>query len=469
MSANEMGVRFSSETKYATKKQVSKELNIGIIDSIWSNIVLYRSSFSTNLNLKNVEHSAYIFVQTPYISKLVNQFETKLTKIVLQYARIVSEKQVQALEVISYGKCLTSLGLKFNQVFSDYNYFRRLILGDLSTISPKEIIFLNYLNTMRRVKQGGYGEINIDYIAKLYSLISDNHELTSLYRSDDLIEMNRVVLVNSDFKAAKPNQIEPMMELLYEFLNDDNYNVSVRALVAAYYINEIIPFELFSEEIAIAVLKSVFRIFGFGEVCVFINFELLLRGNEELTNAILEVKRTNDITYYVDAALRLLSPQLDAIINDLDLASLETVKEERFLPEEDYIIGKLPVSEDSNEVPDCLQSSRNSDSISEVEFETTRDTAIQSFAIGFNEREAQLLEQHLIESDPRLKKTEAHFFARHCTMGKFYTIDQFKKALNTAYETARKSMDGLVAYGYYRKEAIKNKFIYTPIRKKGLE
>ncbi|MBO4286198.1 MAG: hypothetical protein J5880_02555, partial [Bacilli bacterium] len=80
-----------------------------------------------------------------------------------------------------------------------------------------------------------------------------------------------------------------------------------------------------------------------------------------------------------------------------------------------------------------------------------------------DEAEAKKLEKQLLELDPLLRKGEAKFYARHCVLGRNYTIQQFKKTNNCAYETARTGMDHLVELGYYRKGAIKNKFIYTPI------
>ena len=65
-----------------------------------------------------------------------------------------------------------------------------------------------------------------------------------------------------------------------------------------------------------------------------------------------------------------------------------------------------------------------------------------------------------------LRKTQAHFYARHCSLGKYYTIQQFKKMEKVVYETARTSMDMLAKLGYYKKEQIKNKFVYTPIERK---
>ena len=82
-----------------------------------------------------------------------------------------------------------------------------------------------------------------------------------------------------------------------------------------------------------------------------------------------------------------------------------------------------------------------------------------------SDKEYKKMANALLESDPYLKKAQAHFYVRHSTVGKFYTIQQFKKAEGCVYETARTSMDNLVKLGYYRREQIKNKFVYTPIKK----
>lgn len=83
---------------------------------------------------------------------------------------------------------------------------------------------------------------------------------------------------------------------------------------------------------------------------------------------------------------------------------------------------------------------------------------------GVDEKEAYKLERYLLEIEPLLKKGQARFFARHCTLGCRYTIQQYKKFNRCAYETARTSMDQLYELGYYKKEQIKNKFVYTPIK-----
>jgi len=71
--------------------------------------------------------------------------------------------------------------------------------------------------------------------------------------------------------------------------------------------------------------------------------------------------------------------------------------------------------------------------------------------------------RHLVELNPLIRFHQALFYANNHTKGRFYTIGNFKQAADCAYETARTSMDFLTSLGLYRKEQLKNKFVYTPV------
>lgn len=94
-----------------------------------------------------------------------------------------------------------------------------------------------------------------------------------------------------------------------------------------------------------------------------------------------------------------------------------------------------------------------------------QNIAISNLPTGLSEEEASKLENHLLELNPYLTRGQAYFYARHCTIGMCYTISQYKKEVGCAYETARCSMDNLVTLGYYVKKQLKNKYIYTPVKK----
>lgn len=477
MANKEMGPRFSSIDAYANKKQVARALGFSSIDGIWQEILQYRSVFAANLNLSSVEQSAYQFVQTPYIVNLISSFENKLNKILIKYSSLTSEQQNE-FNKLSYTKVLQSIARKYNLQIENEGYFRHLINGDISAIPPNEVILLNYLNALKLIKTKSDLPLDIDYAAELYSQITGNFELTKLYRDEDLLGMNQKILVNPDFNPAPPAMIENMMEQLYAFSGDRRVSKLVRAVVSAYQVQQMLPFDYFSEEMGVLFLKAILAHEDLEMIATNLNFEVLLIENSELQKTILEVKRTHDITYYIDAVFNLISLNLEQLIEDLNLAQIAKIKEEQYTLDE-LVEKVVTVSDDTHqenkeEEVEKVNPSRvveppglQKESLSELALR--KDTAISHFSVGYNEREAQLLEQHLIESDPRIKKSEAAFYARHCTMEKYYTIEQFKLASSCAYETARKSMDNLVFLGYYRKEMIKNKFIYTPIKKKGFE
>ena len=97
--------------------------------------------------------------------------------------------------------------------------------------------------------------------------------------------------------------------------------------------------------------------------------------------------------------------------------------------------------------------------------ETKLEIAIESLPVGLTEHDAQKIERHLMEMDPSLSRAEAYFYARHCTMGKYYTISQFKNEIGCAYETARTSMEHLQQADITVRKSLKiNSF--TPIRLK---
>ena len=85
--------------------------------------------------------------------------------------------------------------------------------------------------------------------------------------------------------------------------------------------------------------------------------------------------------------------------------------------------------------------------------------------IQLSEKEIRAKINDLLETDPYLNKEQADFYVRHSTYGKYYSIQQYVKCEKVVYETARTAMERLAKGGYYRREQIKNKFVYTPINK----
>ena len=226
----------------------------------------------------------------------------------------------------------------------------------------------------------------------------------------------------------------------------------------------------------------------------------MMNIKKKLDDVMLEVKKTNDLTYLVNFIADIFLKQINQFEDLMADIKRRTIIEERFqsenapkvevrentpfhkeeqfeqqsllveeektLPfrEDKPLVQAVPVVIEVNptyEKPTTIVHKEDEG----VKLETWMDIALPKVPVGLSEEDAQKIETHLREMDPSLSKLEAYFYARHCTIGKYYTISQFKEATSCAYETARTSMDHLANSSYYRKEKFKNKFLYTPIKR----
>jgi hypothetical protein len=64
-------------------------------------------------------------------------------------------------------------------------------------------------------------------------------------------------------------------------------------------------------------------------------------------------------------------------------------------------------------------------------------------------------------NEPSLKRGEAYFYARHCTIGKFNTISHSRKRSGAPLK--RPDFMDHLAGSLFRNENDKNNFIYTPV------
>jgi Fic family protein len=216
----------------------------------------------------------------------------------------------------------------------------------------------------------------------------------------------------------------------------------VVATIALYYLDYIKPFEAFNDEMSFLLFKNILVHSDYESAACFLNLEQLME-NEAYEKRLLEVQRTRDITYLLDFLLQPMMTSVDLLLDRLvsmqKNAVIEEAKQSSPKPSSYPLPSPLP--------------------------KETKPFSSSEYTVG--EVEANRLQQHLLETHPSMKKGEAIFYARHHTLGKYYTLSQYKQQLECAYETARTSMEHLVKLGYYRKEKYKNKFVYTPVDLKG--
>ena len=473
MGSNDIAIRFT-EQYYATKKEVSKELKISVIDGVWDKILSYRAPFNKYLSVRGVDKNQLRVCLCSSISGKLSIVETKLVRVVSEankLSAINSDKQYFYQTQLL--KALQNVALA-NLSVSDEQHVRAVING---TSNDRRLN--QYLAALKYIGTHSANRLDEDFLAELYSKVTGNSELTSFYRINDLEDINTSALVSRLYKCAPAHLIEMMMDSLFNFVENDAVSPLCRALLSFYYIQFVRPFTDYNKEIAALFAKAVLAHHSLGEFGMYIPLEVLLNESEsEVSRVFQEVQTSSDLTYYLVFALQVVDNEFDKTLESLADYSTQVIRNDFYKLDEEpaKVIEPEPVIEPIRVEPapaPVIEPVKVEPAPVKKEekkptpvVEKPSGLAVSYITEELDEKTAQRLERHLLELDVRLKKGQAAFYARHCTLGMYYTIDQYKKATKCVYETARTAMDKLVEYGYYEKGEFGKKFVYTPVKRK---
>lgn len=473
MGSNDIAIRFT-EQYYATKKEVSKELKISVIDGVWDKILSYRAPFNKYLSVRGVDKNQLRVCLCSSISGKLSIVETKLVRVVSEankLSAINSDKQYFYQTQLL--KALQNVALA-NLSVSDEQHVRAVING---TSNDRRLN--QYLAALKYTGTHSANRLDEDFLAELYSKVTGNSELTSFYRINDLEDINTSALVSRLYKCAPAHLIEMMMDSLFNFVENDAVSPLCRALLSFYYIQFVRPFTDYNKEIAALFAKAVLAHHSLGEFGMYIPLEVLLNESEsEVSRVFQEVQTSSDLTYYLVFALQVVDNEFDKTLESLADYSTQVIRNDFYKLDEEpaKVIEPEPVIEPIRVEPapaPVIEPVKVEPA--PVKKEEKKPTPVvekpSGLAVSYipeelDEKTAQRLERHLLELDVRLKKGQAAFYARHCTLGAYYTIDQYKKSQKCVYETARTAMDKLVEYGYYEKGEFGKKYVYTPVKRK---
>ena len=472
MANTDLAFRFTEE-KYASKQEVMKDLNTSLVDNIWANIIAYRKQYNVGLKLHSFNKSEYVLCNCQFIISKNAQAEMKLLRVMREVSPI-NDVDYKSLEFICFQSLLKSVA-KNNDLDDSDIRMRAVMRQEIKGLDEANMILPRYIEALNHVKKNYVGTIDIDYINGLYGILRGNSG-ASFRTKEDESAANKVV-VGRVYTAAPVGIIEPLMNELCEFINNSTLSPIIKAYIAYYYLMMVKPYSRYSEEVALLVAKSIIARESMGEIACILPLEhVLIQPQEDVDKLYTNTQKYNDVTYFVRYGLDFNDNVINQLIDRIINFKTQSIKEEFYAPEEEVkeeVVEEVKpapveVKEEKEEQPLVEEVKPTPQEKKVVIKEETEAQPLDQLAVtyvprGLDEKEAQRLEVHLLELDPALKKGEARFYARHCTLGKMYTIQQFKQFNRCAYETARTGMEHLAELGYYRKEQIKNKFVYTPI------
>lgn len=456
----DFGLRFTEET-YATKDDVKKALNISSIDSIWDKITQFRSFYTKQIELRNIERIPLSIVLPPKLTSKIVNLEKKLSKylIKLSLGQVQNPQNISSLKQEAYLSILKEVSSNYEININDDSLLA-IINQTLPTL-PVEYLFLErYYLCLKYIETRSSGSFSPSVILSLYCKLRgvefDPNELSQYYRKSDLLDKNDHIFIGKHYEAAPLDRIVEMIDSLCNFLNNSSLFSLAKASICYFYINYVKPFEYYNEEMALLMFKFVLAKEDFEQVPSLIKLEDLLSKSfsEQISYLSKESEMKLDLTYITNFLVDHLLNQFNEITSLVNDNDYSLVKEEVY-----QIDVENKTSKSNNFVNETIPEP------SKVEIEGVsfkQSVSLPTMPTGLDEKDAFLVAQNLLEIYPSMKKGQAEFYSKHCTIGKYYTISQYKKEQNVAYETARTSMDNLVNLGFYKKEQIKNKFVYTP-------
>lgn len=457
MVSQDLHLRFTFE-KYCTKTEIIQSLGTTLIEPIWKEIVEYRKHFSTILPIYDYFNNHFSLTFIEPIQHKISETNDKIASYFRSYDKLADgsvakyafthEMLKQSLQSLAIAKKIDASEITLTNIVENKNV--DAIYEPLVRYNRALQILANSINE----------PIGEEFLAKYYAILRGEEELTSFYRETDSVSSASKALIDRDYDKGIPfDRIVETMDNLFAYLNREETSIPVKVAALIFMFNYVKPFEEFNTELSLLVAKKVLATNQLGSSIIFVPIESILIDNKLFNEISNETKKSHDFTYVFLRANNALEDALDASLDRIVQVGVRVLKEE-------VILG-----DDPKKVKEEFGVELTKKPITEIfpkpEFkaETVKTAEIQTPENVLTEKEYRIKEIDMLESDPYLKKGQAHFYVRHCTRGKYYSIQQYKKFEGCVYETARTSMDNLAKLGYYRKEQIKNKFVYTPINK----
>ena len=482
MAGSDLNIKFTNE-KYMTRMEVAKSLGTNLIDQIWREIIVYRRGMQVELPISDNAHFHFNLTQTPKVISLFGEISGRINTCINAYDKLISGSIAKYTLTHDMLKIALKCVAKSNNIDVSEITLQNIINHQCNDEAYR--IIINYYNALERLSKASYEQVGEEFLANYYAILKGQEELTSFYRVNDSNSPSSKFLVGAEFNnGVQVHLIEKMMDELFAFANDRGIPVLTRVVGTIFMFNYIKPFEDFNLELAMITVKAILSSSGLSIASVYVPLELILNDKDFFGEIAREVQKSHDFTYIFLKGSDLLNQSFSLIIDRIIQVNAKALEntinmgddvkkfkeefgfepqkgtiEQVHEPKPEPIIEPAPVQAEPVQ-PKPVQPAP---AIHVAPAPATKYVNVPTSDLS--EKELKARELDILESDPYIKKGQAHFYVRHCTKGRFYTIQEYKKFEGCVYETARTSMDNLAMRGYYRREQIKNKFVYTPIDK----
>jgi hypothetical protein len=482
-----------------------------LVDGYWLDIRAYRGKNAQPLPHRTISNQRFWLCLSVGVRAKIAAFEDGVNHLLGLVGKIDDPKVKEEVFRAFLLTCLTEAA-KFSKTNISPLSIKALLNGTYHENNSDHLPIISYLKTLRFFLSKDPSKPDADFLGEAYGALLGEEELTKFYRNFDFDQSasRARYMTGGDFRYAPFEAIEPLMNEFFLYVEDEHVSVAPRAAGSLYFLDLVKPFGEKNQELAVLLAKAIIAQ-GLGNKLAFLlPFEAVLEPGTRYDSLFIETQHSGDLTYVVLQTIDVLNPllvSLESQIKDIRVAAyrsemrplspeektiadsrkasvppkqMSLLEEKPTPPEEpvevapaviEPVVPVKPVvvepqivvaAPEIRPVEKPVGPKPAAPSLPKVEVEAT--LAIPAPEAGLSEKEIKEYIQYLLESNPNLNKNQATFLSNHCTMGHYYTIQQFKKDARCAYETARTSMDKLAHEGYYEKKQLKNKFVYTPVK-----
>lgn len=466
-----------TDNNYVSMQELKTILRSSLIDELWKKILVYRNSYSKPLaGLKAINKKQLCITSTQSLFDRYSSFESKLMYFQTECVKAsIYEDNKIAFQKIAYLLDL-QLACKILGIKADDLSLKAIINGTYRDTDSNLTPVVAYYKAL----QGFESAINIsdgyDFLGHEYAILEGTDELTYFFRRTNTQSKYTAAVIARVYDSAPANEIDSLMDSLFEFEQNDNKKGFIKALAMQYFVDYIKPFDNNNRLMAVLLGKWALARSSLGNVASILPFETAFLPSNKLNDYLTSIQQSGDFTYFVIYAMEQINPLLTTLLDELAKIKKNSIKKE-FEGKEEVVKENLQADEIKaeieepkepikEEVKEVVPPKNNSPAIERIDPSKLKEggLALSVPRASLSEKEIKDTARYIVETNPSIKKTQAYFFAGHCTIGRYYTIQDYKKCIRCAYETARTSMDLLAEQGFYKKLQLKNKFVYTPIK-----
>ena len=502
---NQLYSRFTDEN-YVTKQGFFSALGTSLVEKLWDGVVNYRVVHSFTSRLRTVSQLPFRLTRTEALMAKYAAFEGKLFAVKEEYEKLgAMEEERSKAERGALYNCLRYAcdleGVKISEPT-----LRTMLTPLFHDEGNSFTAITGYRDYLRQNLGVAFASCE-SFFVEFFSALSGTDELTIFYRvSDSTVGSGRA----GDY--VKYNDIESVVAGLEDFVRNEKMDSVEKAMLAMYFVSYVLPFAAHNSLAAVALGKKLLSRYGLGEAAYLLPLESLMFSTPKSKEPFDEAAKTGDFTYVLLYYIEALTPLLDNMLNDWTKLRTDALKREFrsemreepvkpvapvltpveskeeapkpvevVLPKEPtHVIEEVPPViepsvEEADEEPEepveiYVEEEEEPRAIEEKPVEEVPvleslpydSRSVFAPKVSLSDKEVKMAARYIVETHPDISKQQALFFASHSTIGRYYTIQDYKRTMKVAYETARTSMDRLAQAKLYKKLRIKNKFVYTP-------